>query len=377
MGIVLQAYLPDASDALEEITEIARRRVAAGGSPVKVRLVKGANLAMEQVEAELRGWPQAPYPTKADVDAHYVRLLDRAIDPARTPAVRVGVASHHLFHVALAHVLAADRDVLDAVDVEMLQGMAPAQARAVRDTHGSVLLYTPVVARKDFDVAIAYLVRRLEENAAPQNFLHTLVGAGSPDGLAGQRERFVASVEQAATVSTDRRRVPRPEPRVPEPGFANLPDTDPAVAEHRAWAAELLAHAPTTPLPAEATTARRGRRRGRAGRRPRRRLGRHPAGGPRRRPAPGRGRARPGQGRAGPGDGPRGRQDRRRGGPRGHRGRGLRAVLRRARRGPRRRPRPARGLPVPRRDRGDPAVELPGRDPDRRRPSRRSPPGRR
>ncbi|MCB2175872.1 MAG: bifunctional proline dehydrogenase/L-glutamate gamma-semialdehyde dehydrogenase [Actinomycetales bacterium] len=254
MGIVLQAYLPDASDALEEITEIARRRVAAGGSPVKVRLVKGANLAMEQVEAELRGWPQAPYPTKADVDAHYVRLLDRAVDPARTPAVRVGVASHHLFHVALAHVLAADRDVLDAVDVEMLQGMAPAQARAVRDTHGSVLLYTPVVARKDFDVAIAYLVRRLEENAAPQNFLHTLVGAGSPDGLAAQRERFAASVEQAATVSTDRRRVPRPEPRVPEPGFTNLPDTDPAVAEHRAWAAELLAHAPTTPLPTEAST---------------------------------------------------------------------------------------------------------------------------
>jgi RHH-type proline utilization regulon transcriptional repressor/proline dehydrogenase/delta 1-pyrroline-5-carboxylate dehydrogenase len=254
MGIVLQAYLPDASDALEEITRIATARVAAGGAQVKVRLVKGANLAMEAVEAELRGWPQAPYPTKADVDAHYVRLLDHAIDPARTDAVRVGVASHHLFHLALAHVMAAERGVVSAVDIEMLQGMAPAQARAVRDTHGSVLLYTPVVARKDFDVAIAYLVRRLEENAAPQNFLHALVGSGGAAGLADQRERFLASVADAATVPTERRRVPRPAPSVPDPGFAAVPDTDPAVAEHRAWAAELLAAAPHDPLPAEATT---------------------------------------------------------------------------------------------------------------------------
>ncbi len=258
MGIVLQAYLPDASEALEEITRIATRRVAAGGAQVKVRLVKGANLAMEAVEAELRGWPQAPYPTKADVDAHYVRLLDHAIDPARTDAVRVGVASHHLFHLALAHVMAAERGVVSAVDIEMLQGMAPAQARAVRDTHGSVLLYTPVVARKDFDVAIAYLVRRLEENAAPQNFLHALVGSGGTGGLAEQRERFLASVAEAATVPTARRRVPRAAPTTPEAGFAAVPDTDPAVAEHRAWAADLLATAPRGPA------ARRGDHAGRA-----------------------------------------------------------------------------------------------------------------
>ena len=68
----------------------------------KVRIVKGANLAMEQVEAELAGWPQAPYATKAEVDASYKRMLDRALAAGRARRLRVGVASHNLFDVAWA-----------------------------------------------------------------------------------------------------------------------------------------------------------------------------------------------------------------------------------------------------------------------------------
>ncbi|MHB1489067.1 MAG: proline dehydrogenase family protein [Cellulomonas sp.] len=244
-GIVLQAYLPDAVPALDELTAIAARRRAAGGARIKVRLVKGANLAMEQVEAELHGWPQAPYRTKAEVDANFVRLVDRALRPERTADVRVGVASHNLFHVAYAHLLAAERGVSEALDIEMLQGMAPAQARAVRDVVGRVLLYTPVVARADFDVAIAYLIRRLEENAAPQNYLHALFASHSAHpsaGLTDQRQAFLDSVRDSLQPSTPPRRTPRPAPveaRAGDP-FRNAVDTDPAVAASREWAAEVL-----------------------------------------------------------------------------------------------------------------------------------------
>jgi RHH-type proline utilization regulon transcriptional repressor/proline dehydrogenase/delta 1-pyrroline-5-carboxylate dehydrogenase len=245
-GIVLQAYLPDASAALDELSEIAARRRALGGARIKVRLVKGANLAMEQVEAELHGWEQAPYADKPDVDANYVRLVDRALRPERTCDVRVGVASHNLFDVALAHLLADDRGVSEALDIEMLQGMAPAQARAVRDVVGPVLLYTPVVAQSDFDVAIAYLIRRLEENAAPQNFLAAMFtpedGGGQGHGLAGQRAAFIASVRRSEEPTTAPRRGSRPAPVEVEPGdpFVNATDTDPAVAASRSWAAEVL-----------------------------------------------------------------------------------------------------------------------------------------
>src|SRR5690606_40876885 len=73
-----------------------------------------------------------------------------------------------------------------SLDVEMLQGMAPSQARAVRDAVGTVILYTPVVAPEDFDVAVSYLVRRLEENAQPQNFVHSLFAGRSEERRVGK-----------------------------------------------------------------------------------------------------------------------------------------------------------------------------------------------
>ena len=52
--------------------------------------------------------------------------------------------------------------------------MAPPQSRATRADAGELLLYTPVVTDEDFAASIAYLSRRLDENAAPENFLRSL-----------------------------------------------------------------------------------------------------------------------------------------------------------------------------------------------------------
>ncbi|HKY66923.1 MAG TPA: proline dehydrogenase family protein, partial [Acidimicrobiales bacterium] len=254
-GIVLQSYLPDSVAALERLVAFASERVAAGGAGIKVRVVKGANLSMEHVEAELHGWAPAPYGSKAEVDANYLRLVERVVRPELAGAVRLGVASHNLYDVALAHLLAARRGLSAMLDVEMLQGMAPAQARAVKADVGSVLLYTPVVAPEDFDVAVSYLVRRLEENAQPQNFLHALFtgdeapgtsgdadGSGHLGGLPGQEARFRASVAALATTPAQRRRTSdRP---LSPPTFANTTDADPALPEVRAWAATRVAADP-------------------------------------------------------------------------------------------------------------------------------------
>ncbi|MDN5914357.1 MAG: bifunctional proline dehydrogenase/L-glutamate gamma-semialdehyde dehydrogenase, partial [Pseudonocardia sp.] len=260
-GIVLQAYLPDSVAALDELGEFAARRAADGGAPIKVRLVKGANLAMERVDAEVHDWSQAPYATKAEVDANYVRLLDRAIGGHRVPGgaavdgrhgLRLGVASHHLHHVALALEMAQARGARAQLDLEMLQGMAPAFARAVagdlpESGPGSTLvLYTPVVHRGDFDTAVSYLVRRLEENASPEGYLYTLFAADA--GPSSYLDRFLASVRDRDAVADTPRRTqdrtlaapvgrdgPLPDGPVP-PGFRNEPDTDPSLPANRVWA---------------------------------------------------------------------------------------------------------------------------------------------
>ncbi len=126
-GIVLQAYLPDSWPALQQLVAWGNERYAQGGGEIKIRLVKGANLAMEQVDAAIHGWEQAPYETKLETDANYKRCLDWLLHPNRMTGVRVGVASHNLFDVAWTHLLADARGVQPRVQFEMLQGMAPAQ----------------------------------------------------------------------------------------------------------------------------------------------------------------------------------------------------------------------------------------------------------
>jgi len=340
-GIVLQAYLPDALPALRELTAWAKDRVDHGGAPIKVRLVKGANLAMERVEAALHGWTPAPYDTKIDTDANYLRCLDEALTPESVRAVRIGIAGHNLFDIAYAWLLAGDRGVrpstgllpADAergrqegdrdetrpdaegvrpdrsatagpasgsapIEFEMLLGMAQGQVEAVSREVGHVLLYVPVVKPREFDVAISYLVRRLEETASPENFLSSAFRLHEdPDALDREINRFALSLERSADPALParpRRRQNRLAPvhesaalttdpdadsaaltqavlgiaeaadpgdtfvetavfaaREDEsaiaagaPGFRNAVDSDPALPANREWAREILARIP-------------------------------------------------------------------------------------------------------------------------------------
>lgn len=226
-GIVLQAYLPDSWGAQKSLTAWAKERVAAGGSDIKVRLVKGANLAMEQVEAELHGWLPAPYATKGETDANFRRMLEFGCRPENAAAVRLGVASHNLFDVALALELRERFGTEDRVELEMLEGMANHQARAVRDAAGGLLLYSPAVQKEDFFGAMSYLVRRLDENTAPENFLRAAFALepGSTEWLEQQR-RFEEGWEQRLSVSDRSRRSQPLRTGDDTREFDNEPDSD-------------------------------------------------------------------------------------------------------------------------------------------------------
>ncbi|WP_431279052.1 proline dehydrogenase family protein [Leifsonia poae] len=305
-GIVLQAYLPDALDALQGLTEWATERRMRGGAPIKVRVVKGANLAMERVDAAIHDWPLATYDTKQATDTNYKRVLDWALTPEHTNAVKIGVAGHNLFDVAYAWLLASRRGVTDRIDFEMLLGMATAQADAVKQTVGSLLLYTPVVNPAEFDVAISYLIRRLEENASQENFMSAVFELESNAALfEREKQRFLASIADLESDPSPRGVAPLPNrrqdrqrewedaesftrpPAAPEPegaaegltsavlglergssggagvgaagtalsGFHNAADTDPSLAVNRAWGRKILSRSANSELGLE-TVAR-------------------------------------------------------------------------------------------------------------------------
>ncbi len=206
-GIVLQAYLPESHAAFYDLVTWAKDRHAKSGGMIKIRLVKGANLAMERAEAEFNGWTAAPYSTKADVDASYSRLIDAALRPENADVVRIGIASHNLFHLTWAIEVARKRHVLKQLDIEMLEGMANAEALAVTQSGHQVLLYAPVTRSDDFASAVAYLVRRLDENTSDENYLKAAFDIGkSSTKFLEQKTRFENSVRERHTISTSSRR---------------------------------------------------------------------------------------------------------------------------------------------------------------------------
>lgn len=255
-GIVLQAYLPDALAAMIRLQDWAAARRAGGGAAIKVRVVKGANLPMEQVEASLHDWPLATWNTKQDSDTNYKRVINYSLHPDRIRNIRIGVAGHNLFDIAFAWLLAKQRGIADTaqpgIEFEMLLGMAQGQAEAVKRDVGSLLLYTPVVHPAEFDVAIAYLIRRLEEGASQDNFMSAVFELSENESLfEREKQRFLASLAKLDDeVPGPNRRQNRALPAAPLPrdSFQNTPDTDPSLPANRDWGRAILGRVATSTL---------------------------------------------------------------------------------------------------------------------------------
>lgn len=244
-GIVLQSYLPDSYAIQQELTSWAANRLEKGGSPIKIRIVKGANLAMEQIEASLKGWEQAPYTNKSDVDANFKRMLIYGVQPQSIKAVHLGVASHNIFDIAYTLILRAENGLESYICFEMLEGMADHIRRVVQTLSGEMLLYCPAATQEDFQSAVAYLVRRLDENTSPNNFLHDAFGL-MPGSARWNRqlEFFLNAFKKIETISSQPRRhqnrLLTPLKADSNPLFVNDPSTDWTISSNRLWTRNII-----------------------------------------------------------------------------------------------------------------------------------------
>ncbi len=197
-GIVLQAYLPDSHLWQQKLVEWAKNRVENGGSAIKMRLVKGANMEMEETEAGLRHWEMVTYTKKIDTDSNYKIMGEYALRPENAKYVNIGMASHNLFELAYGFELAKEYGTSEYFTMEMLEGMSESARLAIKEISGEIILYAPTAKKEQFTNAIAYLVRRLDENTGVENFIRYSFGlkTGTPEWEA-QKEKFIASFENA------------------------------------------------------------------------------------------------------------------------------------------------------------------------------------
>ena len=190
LGIVLQAYLHDAEADARRLIAWARRR----GTPVSVRLVKGAYWDYETAHAELEHWPVPVFSTKPKTDASFERLTRLFLEHA--DAIDLAVGSHNIR--SIAHALAA-REACGLpqgqVEFQALYGMAQPLVRALTERGERVRVYMPF---GELIPGMAYLVRRLLENTSNESFLRRGFAEGeSPQALLADPERVTAPAPPA------------------------------------------------------------------------------------------------------------------------------------------------------------------------------------
>ena len=163
VGIVVQAYLPDAERDLVGLLEWSRER----GTPVWIRLVKGAYWDYETVISQSRNWPSPVFQEKWQSDDSYERLTRILLE--NYTVLRPAFGSHNLRSLSHAVTCAKQLNVPEgAFELQMLYGMAEEQARAFSELGHRVRIYTPF---GQLMPGMAYLVRRLLENTSNDSFL--------------------------------------------------------------------------------------------------------------------------------------------------------------------------------------------------------------
>lgn len=187
VGIVIQAYLHDAEQDLLELRQWVEER----GTPITVRLVKGAYWDYETVTAEQKGWPAPVFQEKWQSDENFERLSRFLMENYQL--LRPAFGSHNLR--SLAHAIAWGRKLnvpKRAYEIQMLYGMAEDQAQLFRELGHRVRIYSPF---GELIPGMAYLVRRLLENTSNDSFLRHSLAEDIP------REKLMA--KPSATLSTD------------------------------------------------------------------------------------------------------------------------------------------------------------------------------
>jgi len=163
VGLAIQAYLRDTPRDLAGLIDWAKRR----GTPVMIRLVRGAYWDFETIHAREQGWSIPVWTEKSQTDRCYEDCLTMLFDAY--PHVETAVATHNLRSLCLAMALAESRDLSPTqYELQMLYGMADEMKGQLVDAGQRLRVYAPF---GELIPGMAYLVRRLLENSDSQSFL--------------------------------------------------------------------------------------------------------------------------------------------------------------------------------------------------------------
>lgn len=222
VGVTMQAYLKDSYADLEGLVAWAKQR----GTPITVRLVKGAYWDQETITARQNDWPSPVYSEKVSTDANFERMTELLL--TNHDYLYAAIGSHNVRSQAHAMAIAEALNIpRRRIELQVLYGMADKLAKTLANKGYRVRVYAPF---GQLIPGMSYLIRRLLENTANSSFLRQ-----------NQEDCPVAEL-LAAPDFAPADRDEGADPAYPwSPPFANAADTDYALADQRTQAQAALA----------------------------------------------------------------------------------------------------------------------------------------
>lgn len=218
IGVTLQAYLRDSVADLKDLIAWAKQR----GTPITIRLVKGAYWDQETIKAAQKDWPQPVFNNKISTDANFETMTRLLLENHEYLYAAIG--SHNVrsqaYALAIAQALQIPRR---RFELQVLYGMADKLAKAIVDQGYRVRVYCPY---GELIPGMSYLIRRLLENTANSSFLRQNLEERPVEELLAIPTIQLADQTTAATETTGR--------------FPNAPDSDYADRRQRERALQAL-----------------------------------------------------------------------------------------------------------------------------------------
>jgi RHH-type proline utilization regulon transcriptional repressor/proline dehydrogenase/delta 1-pyrroline-5-carboxylate dehydrogenase len=163
IGMTIQAYLRDSQRDLQGLIGWAKER----GSPITIRLVKGAYWDQETIKALQNHWSQPVYGEKAASDLNFERLTQLLLE--NHDYLYAAIGSHNVRSQAKACAIAESLNIPHRrFELQVLYGMGDRLAKALVQRGHRVRVYAPYGKLLP---GMAYLIRRLLENTANSSFL--------------------------------------------------------------------------------------------------------------------------------------------------------------------------------------------------------------
>ncbi|WP_394990673.1 proline dehydrogenase family protein, partial [uncultured Helicobacter sp.] len=207
--------------------------------------VKGANMESEETIASQRGWELPTFYKKIDTDSNYNKMLDFILQDDNYKYINIGIASHNIFEIAYAYTRIKEANALNSFTFEMLEGMSLQCSYELSKIH-NLILYAPVCDEAHFNNAIAYLVRRLDENTSEDNFMRYFFNLKVGDSNWQMQEKLfldslegIKSLDNSTHRKQDRNKEQNIKSSYESKTFTNESDTDFILAQNRAWAKKI------------------------------------------------------------------------------------------------------------------------------------------